>query len=300
VQVDPSAPNSTPIVNADYRATHPGDVPGVGTPVIVTVQAKPPASLSLAKTANAPDVPAGGLITYTLSLSASQGITSAVLLTDTLPVTTTFVSASDGGVQSGLNGRVVQWTIPTMATNVNVTRALVVQVDAGASAGTAIVNADYRASSVDAQPATGAPVSVTVQAPAPGTLTLSESANAAEVAPGGLITYTLSVGALGATDDGVVLTDTLPVSTTFAGASGTFLLLVDAGGSSVHWDLGSLSAGQTVTRTLTVRVPIDIPRSAVISNAIYETRGNGTSAVTGLPVNVAVEKLHLWLPLIIR
>jgi uncharacterized repeat protein (TIGR01451 family) len=201
---------------------------------------------------------------------------------------------------TGLNGRIIRWSIPSLTASVNVTRTLVVQVDPAAPASTAIVNADYRAAHEGDLPGAGAPVTVTVQMPVPGTLTLSKAANVAEVAPGELITYTLSVGAQGGPVEGVVLTDTLPFSTTFASASGTFVVLVDGTSSSVRWELGSLSAPDTLTRTLTVRVSSDVPRGGVISNASYLARGNGTTSVTGAPVNVTVQKLKLWLPLVMR
>ncbi len=342
----------------------------------------------LSKTANpATTVAPGGLITYTLALSAgSRAITQAITLTDTLPLSTTFDSASDGGM---LNGSTVQWSIPSLAANATITRSLVVQVAANAANGTPIVNAAYRADNGVDIPGVGAPVTVivtpvnappvagddtastledtsvtisvlsndsdvdgpsltvsavgtpssgaastdgttvvytptlnfngtdvftytasdgslsdtasvtvTVQAPLSSTLALTKTADpAAEVAPGRLITYALNVGAQGGSVAGVVLTDTLPLSTTFASASGTFSGPV---AGIITWVLGDLASGQTVTRTLTVSVPFDIPRSATISNMSYRASGANANAVDGTPVIVMVQELRVWLPLVLR
>jgi uncharacterized repeat protein (TIGR01451 family) len=67
----------------------------------------------------------GGLITYALALSADQPLAKSITLTDTLPLHTSFVSASDGGT---LSGSVITWTIPSLAADTTVTRTLVARV----------------------------------------------------------------------------------------------------------------------------------------------------------------------------
>ncbi|MGH2593199.1 MAG: S8 family serine peptidase, partial [Anaerolineae bacterium] len=132
-----------------------------------------------------------------------------------------------------------------------------------------------------------------------GQLTLAKTANpATEVAPGGLITYTLSAGAQGGAVDGAVLTDALPLSTTFVSASDIYTLT----GSTVSWALGNLASGQNVTRTLTVSVLPGTPGGALIRNTSYQVSGTSAAAVNGLPVNVAVaaQNVRIWLPLVLR
>ena len=102
----------------------------------------------------------GGLITYTLALSADQPLAQSVTLTDTLPLHTSFVSASDGGT---LSGSVITWTIPSLAAGATVTRTLVARVDQATGGDTAIVNAQYGASDGTDPPTSGPPVSVALK-----------------------------------------------------------------------------------------------------------------------------------------
>jgi hypothetical protein len=119
--------------------------------------------LTLTKSASPPlRIAPGGLITYTLMLNTNQPITQTVTLTDTLPLHSSFVSASDGGV---LNGRVVQWAVPANAVGPAVMRTLVVRVDAQLPDSRPIVNFLYRATNGVDLPGVGPPVSLLVAAP---------------------------------------------------------------------------------------------------------------------------------------
>jgi hypothetical protein len=113
------------------------------------------------------EVSRGGLITYTLALSADRAIVKPLTLTDTLPLHTSFVSASDGGV---LSGAVVTWSIPSLAAGATLTRTLVARVDQTTGGDVAIVNTQYGAADGADPPAGGPPVSVRLRAAAPGQL----------------------------------------------------------------------------------------------------------------------------------
>jgi uncharacterized repeat protein (TIGR01451 family) len=117
--------------------------------------------LTLTKSANPPvEVVPGGLITYTLALSADQPIDKSITLTDTLPLHTSFVSASHGGT---LNGSVVTWTIPSLAAGAITTRTLVARVDQSTGGDAVIVNAQYGASDGTDPPTGGPPVRVALK-----------------------------------------------------------------------------------------------------------------------------------------
>ncbi|MEO7913571.1 MAG: S8 family serine peptidase [Roseiflexaceae bacterium] len=117
--------------------------------------------LTLTKRADpALEVVPGGLITYTLALSANQPIAKSITLTDTLPLHTIFVSASDGGT---LSGSVITWTMPSLAVGATVTRTLVARVDQATGSDAAIINAQYGASDGTDPPSSGAPVSVALK-----------------------------------------------------------------------------------------------------------------------------------------
>jgi len=169
---------------------------------------------------------------------------------------------------------------------------------------TIISNASYQAAALGVTAISGAPVLVTVDVPPtqPGTLTLAKTANSSVVAPGGLITYTLQVGAQGGPLSGVVLLDTLPANTTFVSASGAY---TRSGPSNnlISWPVGNLAAGQTVIRALTVRVLPTVSNGATISNMNYSASATGVAPIGRPPVNVTLQAAPpkgIWLPLIVR
>ncbi len=102
----------------------------------------------------------GGLITYTLILSANRPVTQTVTLTDALPLRTSLVSASDGGA---LVDGIIGWTIPSITSGTPVTRTLVVRVAEDVAANTPIVNTNYRAGNGILLPGVGPPVRLMVE-----------------------------------------------------------------------------------------------------------------------------------------
>jgi hypothetical protein len=118
-------------------------------------------ALTLTKRADPPlEVVHGGLITYTLALSADRPLVNPITLTDTVPLHTSFVSASNGGA---LSGSAITWTIPSLAAGAIVRRTLVVRVDPSTGGDAAIVNAQYGASDGADPPTDGLPVSVALK-----------------------------------------------------------------------------------------------------------------------------------------
>lgn len=84
---------------------------------------------------------------------------------------------------------------------------------------------------------------------------VTQSALPDPVAPGGILTYTFYVQNNGpSTATGVVLTDTIPATTTFVGSSTT--LGSCSGTSTVTCNLGTMTNGQTATITIQVTAPL--------------------------------------------
>ncbi|HEX6291518.1 MAG TPA: S8 family serine peptidase [Herpetosiphonaceae bacterium] len=292
VRVNQGTPENTQIVNADYGAENDFDVPGVGAPVTVTVRTVPKGVLTLSKTANpSAEVAPSDLITYTLTVGAQNAAVSGVVLADTLPVDTTFVSASGAYTRSGPGNSIVSWNVGTLAQGQTTTRTLTVQVSPDAANGATISNATYRVSAADAPTVNGTPVNVTVRRPQTGALTLSKTADpGTEVFVRKLITYTLTVGAQDTSYSDVALTDVVPVNTEFVSASGSYTLS-GPNNNIVSWNVGALSSGQRTTRTLTVRVLPDTADGATISNSSYQASATGAATVSGPPVNVTARRL---------
>ena len=111
--------------------------------------------ISMNKIASAPSVQPGDLITYTLSITHSVGIspTTQVVLSDTLPLGTSFVSATSPYTQTG---DTIQWGFPTMDAMTGLQVELVVRVDYASSG--SVTNSDYAVWSDQVGPIYGAPV----------------------------------------------------------------------------------------------------------------------------------------------
>lgn len=249
--------------------------------VAVTISA---VDLVIAKTdGGATGVP-GGLVTYTLTISNTGNITATgVVITDTLPAFTSFVSASNGGTAVG---GIVTWSVGALASGASTTRTLVLQVDNPLpGAVTGITNAasvgDDGTNGPDLHPADN---STTEPTPIGGIsidLQLAKSDGVAVAAPGDTLVYTLVITNVGNTAaTGVVLTDTIPAHTTFVSASngGT------ASGGLVTWPAVTLAGGgATTTRTLTVLVDNPLPAGVTTIDNAARVDDDGASGPDANP-----------------
>lgn len=147
----------------DTPTSVPNNVYGWGRiDALAAVQAVRP-GLQITATATGPTVPPGGLLTFTLALVNPWLLASntGVVVTDTLPLSVTFASASDGGIYSPAE-RMMTWTVPTLTAQSAATFTLAVTVT-DALTGTWIVNWDYGARSNQVtDTVTGPPANVLV------------------------------------------------------------------------------------------------------------------------------------------
>src|SRR5207247_2452495 len=135
--------NGTVITDGTYSIDSTETAPVAGSAITTTVTSAPVLAVSAT---DAPDpVAAGGTITYTLAYAntGNSGAT-AVVLSDTVPVNTTFVSATGGGT---LSAGVVTWSIGALAAGGSGSVPLLVRVTSPLPNGTAITNGTY---SIDA------------------------------------------------------------------------------------------------------------------------------------------------------
>ncbi len=111
--------------------------------------------LQLEKVASAESVLPGDLITYTLTVTNSHALLSAtnVVLTDKIPLGSTFVSAT---VPYALDEDVIRWDFTSLAASSTINVELVVRVDLTTSG--SLTNADYSMYSDQAALVQGAPV----------------------------------------------------------------------------------------------------------------------------------------------
>ncbi len=234
-------------------------------------------SLAISKAA-ASSVTSGQNLTYTITYgNTGAGNATGVVINDTVPAGTTYVSATGGGtVSSG----VVSWNIGNL--NAGVTGQTVSFTVAVTAASGSVTNSTYSIQASGIPPIAGSPVSTTVTSSGAAALTVSKSAPASVVS-GQNLTYAITYGNSGtAAASGVVIRDTLPAGTTFVSVTGggTFSSGV------VSWSVGILNAGVTgQTASFTVNVTAS---SGTVTNGTYSIEASGVSPVSGAPVATAV------------
>src|SRR5207249_6619565 len=187
VQVSSPLANGTVIRNNTYSSTSTEAGPVSGSDDTTTVTSNP--ILNIGKT-DAPDPAVAGTdnITYTIAYS-NTGTANAtgVLIRDTVPAGTTFVSATGLGT---LAAGVVTWNIGNLVSGASGTVQMVVSINTPVSNGATFTNGTYSITSNEVGPVNGTPDTTTVQSQV--RFTLNKTGSPDPVAAGGNITYTLS------------------------------------------------------------------------------------------------------------
>ncbi len=282
VEMAVQAPSDGDVANLDYAARADEANFAKGQPVQTTVYHP---SLELTKTAPA-SVQVGGLLTYTLTVANPNPLaaTHNLVLTDSLPASTEFITATQ---PAAINGDLITWQLETLQPGESWSVNLVVRaplVFAGE-----VVNKDYAVDSDEVGPIAGPPIATQVHS-----LAIAKSALPELVDVGDLITYTLTVtnqNPISATTN-LVLEDTLPANTEYVSSDGVFSSGV------VTWTLPSLASSESWTAQLTVRV---LPSAhGAILNADYSVRSAETpNPLFGEPVSTRL-KAYIYLPLVFQ
>ncbi|MFD2035060.1 gliding motility-associated C-terminal domain-containing protein, partial [Belliella marina] len=241
------------------------------------------ADLDIVKTATSATVVAGENISYNITVSnAGPSDAQDVTVTDVLPSGTGFVSATNGGTETG---GTVTWNLGTLAAGESITVSLVLSTPSSLEAGTTISNIAVVDSPTDENgPKESEPEDVEVETEAE--LGIVKTANSSTVLAGENITYSITVNNAGPSDaQGVMVSDVLPEGTAFVSASngGT----VTSG--TVNWSLGTLAAGEGITISLVVSTDADLEFDHVIRNIAVATsptiEGDG---IESNPVDVVI------------
>ncbi len=228
------------------------------------------ATLKIAKTSDPATVTAGELVTYTITIT-NEGPSDArfVDVKEQLPsgLTLQSIAASDGGACAGT---LCQFGTITQ----HATRTISVVARVGSDV-TGVVTNTAAVDSVDN--ATGLPVSTTATTTITtrAVLTMTKTALNEPVQAGGVALYEIVVRNLGPSDaQDVVVTDTLPVSTTYAGGDAACV----ANGGEIVCTIGMLAAGAIRTLLVQVNVSQHIVAGTVITNAAVA--GSPTAPLT--------------------
>ncbi len=231
---------------------------------------------------DAPDpVSAGSNLTYTLTYrNGGTANATGVVIADTLPANTIFVSATSGGT---LSGSAVTWSLGALNASASGSVQMVVRVASPLANGTTITHASYSIDCAETAAVAGAAVTTTVMSSA--ILSLSAVDAPDPVVAGSNLTYTISYANGGnANATGAVITDTLPANTTFVSATSGGTL----SGSVVTWSLGALNASASGTVQMVVRVASPLANGTTITNGSYSIDCNETPALSGAPVTTGV------------
>lgn len=220
--------------------------------------------LSVVKTADKSLVSPGDALTYNFIYRNSGSTTvTNVVVTETIPAQTTFVSVSNTTACSFASG-VVTCNFGTMNAGTSGTFSVTVTVNAGATV--SIDNGNYTIAGDQVGASLGPVVSVPITGP-PADLSLTKTVTPVNLTPPGDLTYTLTVANAGPnTATGVTLTDTLPAPLTFVSAVAT--QGVCTGVSTITCNLGSIAVGSSVTVTI---VGHAVSASGVLTNTATTT-----------------------------
>jgi uncharacterized repeat protein (TIGR01451 family) len=201
-------------------------------------------SLKLSKLAAPSPVQAGGLLTYTLTASNDSATpVTNVIITDTIPLSSTFAGASSPFSGPDANG-VVTWSLATLNPNTSATRTLVVQVDGAVPLGTVITNTAWISSSqgLTDTATTFTPVNLPMVNPL-----ITKAVNVNQAVVGQVVTFTLTVQQAAQSNSNATnirVVDPLPAELDILNAEAT------AGFTTV--------VGQVVTWTIPVLSPADV------------------------------------------
>ncbi|MGY6558297.1 MAG: T9SS type B sorting domain-containing protein, partial [Nitritalea sp.] len=224
------------------------------------------ANLAIMKRSDTPVAIAGENLAYTITVT-NNGPSDAqeVVVTDPIPVGTSFVSADMGGMLA--NG-IVTWNVGTIPAGETVTLSLVVLVDANLADGTVISNIARVESPTDPDTPKESDPDETPVVNERADLEVIKVADVTTVLPGDTFGYTITIRNTGnAPATQVRVSDPLPAGTEFVRA--------DNGGvfenGVVRWEIPVIAAGESISLRLEVRVSETITVPSIVNIATAES-----------------------------
>ena len=229
-------------------------------------------NLNISKTDSPDPVQPGQNITYTISYSnTGASAATGVVISDTIPDNTTFVSASPAPASAPMvgSGGTVTWNIGNLAVGGSGVVTLVVKTGAGLGNGTLITNSSYSIDGDQNELTTGNPVITTVS----GTiaLSLSKTDSPDPVAPGATLTYVLTI-----TNGGTGNSNNIVVDEAFDGnvsyTAGNWMSscagITESGDTDGQWNIPTLGGmGQSCTITITTTVGSPLSDGVLLFNS---------------------------------
>ena len=250
----------------------------------------PPPDLAVSKSAQASVVLPGNLITYTIAYSNLVGGPAlGVVLTETVPVHTSFVSAGPGWQAAG-NGQYIN-AIGGMSPGSSASTYFVVRVDSapGVSAVTNIVS--IGGDPTETQLGNNSATVQTQLQPLVNGIDLQVNVDDGLTYPaaGQVLTYVVSYANLGNTAaNSARLTETLPAHTTYVGGPEWTAV---AGNQYAH-DLGTLGSAASGSIQFLALLDPNTPANSQLVN----TAAIGSAGIDAVPSNNSASDVDLVLP----
>ena len=271
-----------------------------------SVQIVEPA-LQISKSVLASRVPVGAadVLTYVLAISNTGSAPAySVNITDALPAGLVFVATQQIQVShnvistdSNASGTTqLAWQLSQLNPNATAQITFTTQVNAAIAANQTLINttrttyASALITSSRSYTSALATASVSTAAPVLDVLKTAPSSSEPVIA-GELLTYTIRISSTGpVAGTGIVVTDRVPVSTTFVEAGPSAIY----SNGTVSWTVGSLAAdtGNAVV-TVTVRVDEPLVNAEKIFNTAYLNNTNGGAITRTSSVTVPVSSAHM-------
>ncbi len=231
---------------------------------------------------SAPTIPGPNKpLTYTITIT-NVGQTASnlpVIVTDDVPISTTFLSSADGGDHDPLDDTVTWNRNVSLATGQSTNFSYAVTVG-DVPSGTVIVNDNYSVQNPESGLAVGTLYTTTVLDPI---LFLYKETDPFPPGSNREMTYTLIVLNKGSLATDLVISDTVPPSVTFVrvGSGGTF------DGNMVTWELPSLDTGESASVNFTVYVG-DVAEVPVLNSEYMVCSVEGVCQ-TGVPLTSIIK-----------
>lgn len=237
--------------------------------------------LEIQKTASTDLVSAGGLLTYTLTVSNTGELAAhSVIVSDTLPANVVFVQANEGGA---LVADQVQWSDFDLAVDESKVFHFVVRLNFNLPHGSLIRNADYAISCAEGQRVAGVSVETTVHSKPNLEAVVTSHPDVVRV--GDLLTYSFVLTNSGGADvHSAIITNPLPEHVSFVSADAGGMLL----GGSVRWVGKNIPAQSVLTLQSVVLVEPTLPAGASLYNPGVRVTSDGLD-VSGDPLSVVVQ-----------
>ena len=262
----------------------------------------PKADLAITKTVSTATVPAGGVLTYTLTVSnLGPSASTESVVTDILPSGLTLIASSTVGA-SCAGEPVVTCAFGSIAPGAQEIVTLTAQVanaDLGTIANTAVISTstpqDLTSTNNSASATTTALTS---------DVTVSQTASVGTLVAGNEVSYIINISNIGtATATGVTLSDMLPSGLTLLSASATQGTCDDSVGCS----LGDITVAGVVQVNILANVPLSVSgqivNTATASSTSFDhstgnNQASATVTVTPAPADLEIFKTAPTGPLI--